>query len=395
MSLSGFAVAIIGAYIAFLPLLQILLPIKAAEIEPANATAVLGMVAASGAVVAGIANFVIGWLSDRTRSYFRGRRPWIIAGLFGIAASDAAIWQAHSLPALLIAFGLFQLTFNMMFSPLLALVSDRVTPARRGLVSALIGLGHPVGAVVGTVVVGSLFVREGDRFLALAAMVLIAILPFAIRLGADPATTTAPAIERGADRAQRGLSGNFALAWLSRACIVMTFTVSQLYLLFYLRAMIPHAPLLAVEHGVTLLAVVFGSVSAVSGIVAGRISDRTGRRRPFVFGSALAICVAMMALAVAPSWPLAIAAYAVFAAGAGTHTAVEFAMIVDILPSRDRVARDLGILNLSNIAPQIIAPLAVTWIVTLPGATIQWAFGAASIAAAAGAVLVALMRAVR
>jgi MFS family permease len=394
MSLSGFAVAIIGAYIAFLPLLQILLPIKAAEIEPANATAVLGMVAASGAVVAGIANFVIGWLSDRTRSYFSGRRPWIIAGLFGIAASDAAIWQAHSLPALLIAFGLFQLAFNMMFSPLLALVSDRVAPARRGLVSALVGLGHPVGAVVGTVVVGSLFVREGDRFLALAAMVLIAILPLAIRLGADPAAAP-PAAERAADRPGRGLSCNFALAWLSRACIVMTFTVSQLYLLFYLRAMIPQAPLLAVEHGVTLLAVVFGSVSAVSGIVAGRISDRTGRRRPFVLGSALAICVAMMALAVAPSWPLAIAAYAVFAAGAGTHTAVEFAMIVDILPSRDRVARDLGILNLSNIMPQIIAPLAVTWIVTLPGATIQWAFGAAAIAAAAGAVLVALMRAVR
>ena len=103
----------------------------------------------------------------------------------------------------------------------------------------------------------------------------------------------------------------------------------------------------------------------------------------------------MSALVIAPSLPFAIAAYALFAAGAGVHAVVEFAMVVDILPSRDRAARDLGILNLSYVAPQITAPLAVTWIVLIPGSTIQWAFAAAAVAAAAGAVAIAFLRAVK
>ena len=394
MSLGRFSVAVIGAYIAFLPLLQILLPLKAARIAPTQAAAFLGAVAAVGAVAAGIANVVVGWLSDRTRSRLGRRRPWILAGLAGVIASYAAIWQAQTAVALIVAFALFQVMFNMLFSPLLAIVSDRISPERRGWVSALMGLGKPIGTIVGTVVIGTLLAEEGERFIVLGFMVFAAILPFVVTLGPDPVFATAPSdpIEV---HTHRWLSRNFLLVWISRVCIVMAFTVAQLYLLFYLEAIIPGASPRAAERALTLLAVIFGTFSAAAGTVAGKVSDASGHRKPFVLGSAVVIAIAMSALVIASSLPFAIAAYALFAAGAGVHAVVEFAMVVDILPSRDRAARDLGILNLSYVAPQIIAPLAVTWIVLIPGSTIQWAFAAAAVAAAAGAVAIAFLRAVK
>ena len=395
MSLTGFSTAVVGAYIAFLPLMQILLPLKAAHIAAHGGAALLGFVAACGAVAAGAANFAVGWLSDRTGSRFGRRRPWIVAGLAGVIVSYGGILGAGTGVALIASFAAFQIMFNMLFSPLLALVADRIEADRRGRVSALVGLGKPVATIIGTVVIGSLLTRESDRFLVLGAMVVAMVLPFAWRLGPDPAPGIGESIGRPQDQAQRWRARNFALALLSRVGVVMAFTVAQLYLLFFLAAIMPGAPMPVVARALTILAIVFGVLAAGSGIVAGRISDRTGRRRPFVLGSAVVICMAMAALATAPSWPFAVAAYAVFAIGAGVHTAVEFAMVIDILPSPDRAARDLGILNLSNIAPQIVAPLTVTWILSIPGSTIQWAFAAAAMAAAGGGAMIAFMRAVK
>ena len=395
LSLTGFSIAVVGAYIAFLPLMQILLPLKAAHIAADGGAALLGLVAACGAVAAGAANFAVGWLSDRTTSRFGRRRPWIVAGLAGIIASYGAIWQSQTIVALIVSFVVFQIMFNMLFSPLLALVADRIVTDRRGRVSALVGLGQPVAAIVGTVVIESLLTRESDRFLILGAMVLVTVMPFAYRLGPDPAPGVRAPMGGPGNHPRRWLSRNFALALLSRVGVVMAFTVTQLYLLFYLQAIMPGAPTRVVGLALTIYAIVFGVLAAGAGIAAGRISDRTRRRRPLVLTSAVVIGIAMAALAVAPSWPFAAVAYALFAIGAGVHTVVEFAMVIDILPSPDRAARDLGILNLSNIAPQIVAPLIVTWILSMPGSTIQWAFAAAALAAAGGAVMIAFMRAVK
>jgi MFS family permease len=273
MSLGGFAVANIGAFLSFLPLMQILIPLKAAEIAPGGAPALLGTVAAVGAVVAGAANFVAGWLSDRTRSRFGRRRPWIVGGVVGVAVSYAVIWQAHSATGLVLAFALFQLAFNVMFAPLLALTADRVPTARRGWVSALIALGMPIGTAIGTVPVGTLVTDEAQRYAALGIVVLIAIVPFALGLSTNP-----PAPRPAGDMTgnYRWLSRNFALGWLSRITVIAAHTVAQLYLLFYVAQTAPGAPH-AAERGVALLGVVFGIASSAAAFVnAGRIPGQRG-----------------------------------------------------------------------------------------------------------------------
>ena len=374
-------------------MLQILLPLKVMQISPGAPAALLGAVAAQGAAVAGISNVGFGWLSDRTVSRFGRRRPWIAAGLAGVLCSYGLIGQARSIGALFAAFAVFQLMVNMMFAPLLALVSDRVPAARRGWVAALVALGSPVGAALGAVVIGSLLGREADRLIALGVMVVLCIAPFVWALGPDPPVSDDVAAQgAAAGPAPRWLSANFMLGWCSRASVICAFAVAQLYILFYVAGFAGRTGAPAAAGRVALLAAIFGVVSAGAGIGLGMLSDWTGRRKPFVIGAALTVAAGMAALALAPSWPHAVLAYTVFALGAGGYTAVEFALMVDILPSRDRKARDLGVLNLSNIAPQIGAPLGVTLLLAQPGASIHAAFAAAALAAALGAALAGFIR---
>lgn len=394
MFLGGFAFANVGAFVSFLPLFQILLPLKAVEIAPHAAEQLMAAIAAIGAAVAGGANLAAGWLSDRSGSRYGRRRPWILGGAVGVVASYGLIWRAGSPLGLLLAFVAFQIAFNALFAPLLALIPDRVPASARGWASALAALGHPLGTALGALAIGTLVVGEGDRYLALAAIVLVTTVPFALGLSADPPRSPVTRAATTPIWSRRYLSREFVLGWAARSCVTTAFSIVQLFLLFYVQSLLRAEPAHAAERGVALLGVIFGVTTAVASLVFGCVSDAVGRRKPFVVGGALTVGAAMLALAAAPSWPVAVAAYGLFAVGAGSHAAVDFALMVGLLPSHDHAARDLGLLNLSNIVPQIAAPLLATLILTMPGANIHWVFAAGGIVAALGAGMVTAMRSV-
>ncbi|MEF3088073.1 MFS transporter, partial [Bacillus altitudinis] len=81
--IATYTLAQIGAFISFQPLLQVLLPLKVAAIDPGAKAVVLSQVAFYGAVVASIANLLAGAISDRTTSRFGRRRPWMVIGAVG------------------------------------------------------------------------------------------------------------------------------------------------------------------------------------------------------------------------------------------------------------------------------------------------------------------------
>lgn len=391
--LFGYVVAQTGAFLSFLPLLQILLPLKAEAVAGGDRVQLLGAISAAGALAGGGANLLAGHFSDRSRSRFGRRRPWLVAGAGLTALSYGLIWAAHSPLALTAAVAAFQIAFNILFAPLVALTPDRVPVANRGWAAGLLALGHPLGLIIGGLVIGSLIRAEGLRFLAMALMVSVAIIPFALRLR-DPQVPGAGAAGEG-----RGPPSphrrNFWLGWVARALVVAALSVAQTYLLFYLqaggRAGAPARP----EQGVADLGVVFGTLNILAALAAGRLSDRLRRRRAFVIGAALALSAGLCGVALAPGWPALVAAYALFGLGAGAHTAVDFALMTELLPSRDRPARDLAILNLSNIAPQVAAPLLAGLLIDLPGADLRWIFAAGALSAGLAAGAIGLMRGVR
>ena len=394
--LAGYVVAQVGAFLSFLPLLQILLPLKAEQVAGGGRVQLLGLVAALGALAGGAANLVAGHFSDRTGSRFGRRRPWLLAGCLATMLSYGLIWQAHGPLALAGSVVLFQVAFNVMFAPLVALTPDRVPTADRGWVAGLLALGHPLGLIVGGLVIGSLITDEAQRYAVLALMVGLAVIPFALVLRDPQAPPTEPGRAQG-DGAPSPHRRNFWLGWIARALAVAALSIAQTYLLFFLQDALHYAGrgLGRPEQGVARLGVVFGALNVLAALAAGRISDRIRRRRALVIGGALAMAAGLAGVMLATSWPAMLAAYAVFGLGAGCHTAVDFALMTELLPSRDRPARDLAILNLSNIAPQVLAPVLGGLLIGLPGADIRWLFAAGAVCAGLAAAIVGLMRGVR
>ena len=85
--IAAYTLAQIGAFVSFMPLFQVLLPLKAEAIDPANKALLLSQVAFYGAMVASVANLLAGAISDRTTSRFGRRRPWMVVGSLGAAGA--------------------------------------------------------------------------------------------------------------------------------------------------------------------------------------------------------------------------------------------------------------------------------------------------------------------
>ena len=103
-----------------------------------------------GAVTAAVANIAMGAISDRTRSRFGRRRPWIALGAVLTVLSYVGIWRSATPGQFVWAIIGFQLAFNVLMAPLSAVFAERVPLALRSTVSALMGLSYPLAVALGS-----------------------------------------------------------------------------------------------------------------------------------------------------------------------------------------------------------------------------------------------------
>ena len=89
----------------------------------------------------------------------------------------------------------------------------------------------------------------------------------------------------------------------------------------------------------------------LTAVVGGIWSDRLGRRKVFVIASGLVAAAALLLLAFVTTWVGAFAGAVILGIGFGIYTAVDFAMITQVLPSADDRAKDLGVINIANALP--------------------------------------------
>lgn len=108
-------------------------------------------------------------------------------------------------------------------------------------------------------------------------------------------------------------------------------------------------------------------VSLVTSLISGVISDRIGKRKPLIAASSFIICIAF---AVPWLMPSAVSMY-IFAAlsgfGYGIYSAVDQALNVDVLPSKEEAGKDMDIQNLANTLGQAVAPAVTSGIVASTG----------------------------
>ncbi|MEU6314886.1 MFS transporter [Streptomyces sp. NPDC047014] len=351
---------------------SVLLPTHIAAIAPGDKVAVLGLIGGVSALFATAFNPIAGALSDRS-----GRRnPWVLGGALASLAGLALLGSVTTALLVGIAWCLVQATMNVYQAAVTAIVPDRIPAARRGTASALVGLGLPIGGTVGVLLASQTAEHLRTGYLLFGAVVAVAALlltGFCRDLPRpDPATTDTPS-QPASLRAQLAsfLSSlahhDFRWAFIGRALMVLGYFSVVGYQLYILDDHIALPDGLTPPAAMAVLTPVSMTAMAVSTLLGGLLSDRWDRRKVFVGVSAALAGLVMVVPVISPTWGGMLLFSALNGLAFGCFMAVDTALVTLVLPRAEDAARDMGVLNIANAGPQIIAPFVASAVVTALG----------------------------
>lgn len=358
---SGLVFAQLIFFVALLGPAIIGIGVKVQQIVPDDQkTSALGTVAGFGALFAVVGNVLFGRFSDRTTSRWGRRRPWIVGGTIVMTIAFLVMALGQTVPVVTAGWCLAQLGANATLAPFIATISDQVPKFQRGSVSALLGIAQNIGILGGTYVAQLFQDQMVILFVAPSVLAIGAMLLFAFILPDQRLTVRPPRMDLHEWITTFWLDPrkypDFAFAWWSRFLITLATFMFTTFRLFYLQDELglseDDAP-----AAVTIGVLVYTVALVASGWVAGKISDRTGRRKFLVAGSTLLFGVGIVALAYVTTVPQFYLVEALMGVAYGIYVGVDLALVVDVLPNPDDSGKDLGVFNMANALPQTVAPV--------------------------------------
>src|SRR3954451_2586386 len=394
-----YAAAYMGTILLLLAPLLVTLALKVASLVGIDrAPNSLTLVAGIGALVAMVANPFFGRMSDRTVSRLGMRTPWMLAGLGGGTLGVLVVALAPSVPVVLVGWCVAQLSFNALQAALVAVLPDQVPVDQRGSVAGVLGICLPIASVSGTFLVQLFTGNHLLMFLAPCAIGGLFILLFA-------ATLHDRRLEESARPpwSLRELAGtfylsprkspDFAWAFASRFLFVLAYALLITYQAYYLVDRLGSTERQVPEQ-IFLGTLVQSAVVVAASLIGGRLSDRTGRRKIFVFVASLVYGSAMFVLALARGLNGVLVGMAIGGLGFGLYMAVDLALVVDVLPGTDDAAKNLGVLNIAAALPASVAP-AIAPVVLATGGGYGLLYAVAGGCAVLGAFAILPVRRVR
>ena len=341
-------------------------------------------------VFAMIATPLWGALSDRTRSRWGRRTPWMAVGLVVVTIAMIGAGLSQTLPALLLSWVAFQVAIQAVIAPLSAAVPDHVPTEQRGLVSGWYGFAYTFAVVAGTAIgtittavwAGPTGITMGYVICAVACVVAMApFLRDRWERQEDGPRWPALATLRWADlRACYWVDvrryPDFGWAWLTRFIVTLSSATALFYLYYYLQdgvglvrddAASGVQGGLRVSDGVLILTAVYALSVFLTVVVAGIVSDKLGRRRVFVASSAVFVSMATLLMAFVPTFSVTVVAAMILGLGTGVFTSVDFALVTEVLPAAESNGKDIGIITLAIALPNVLSPIVAAVMVNSLG----------------------------
>jgi MFS family permease len=348
----------------------------------------------TGAVVALISNPLFGALSDRTHSRFGRRRPYLAGGALCGFGALALIGAAPSVALICVGWCLAQLAYNAVLAAMVAIVPDQISASQRGTVVGILGVCMPVGQIVGTFLVQllstnlTLALLVPGMFGMAGVLTLAWVLPDAPLTRDEPQAAQINPIEPLSRR-------DFYWAWLSRVFFVM----GSIFLQAYQPLLLIDGMGFAAAQGPRLIfrsTLVQAIMVVVWSLIAGRLSDRIRRQKPIAMAGSVIQGLGLWLIAMAPSYAVFLGGVALLGVGHGVYEGVNLALVTEVLPDRaHHAAKDLGLLNITNTLPQVIAPLAAPVILAMSHGNFRLLFLVAGAVPIAGAALLSPVKSVR
>lgn len=357
----------IGINVGFFAPIQVLLGLHAEQLDASQKNAILSLVTGVGAAVSLVANPLFGALSDRSTSKFGRRIPWVFFGTICAALALLLMSTAHTVSTLVIGWALMQAAGNAALAAIFAAIPDKVPVEQRGMVGGLVALGQTCGSLIGAVIGMVAASNLVFGYAIVATAVALCSIPFVL-MRQDVA------LPKGALEPLKPLEflrsfwinpvkhSDFGWAWLTRFLLYLGCQLCLVYLLFFLQDAIKHPE---PAQGVLVLTAIYAFCVIFSSVISGKLSDKDGKRKKYVILSSVIVAAAAGVLTFATSFTTAIIAAVLLGIGFGAYLAVDFALLTQVLPNADSRGKDLGMINIANSLPQVVAPLiawlTVTW----------------------------------
>ncbi len=392
-----------GDGVHWTPLNTIILQVLAVAVAGGTrGTLVVAQATSAGAVFAVVVPILVGYLSDRTSTRFGRRRPWIAIGtlfnLFGLGL----LAGAGSVPALIAAYLVVQISNNGAFAAYSAVIPDVVPVHQNGRASGLLNSMQQLGTVVGlfalTILlspdhlgsthagaVAGLWVvgifTAGSVMVTLAAIpeaplqrlrsaariripmrVAVAAVGFVVVLVALEFVLLTPVsalwfVVMGVGAAAAAVAGFASTGipqvratlgplrdrdffWVLTTRFFNTCGIWTIapYIGYFFKDVV-HRKDWAFDSSLWLLAVIGGGI--IPAVVGGFLSDRMGgRRKVFVYISAgmQAAVSAVLLFSLVTDLTVLYVLGVLFGLGFGAYQAVDWALACDVLPDRDNAA---------------------------------------------------------
>ncbi|MGW4201810.1 MFS transporter [Streptomyces sp. NPDC004726] len=345
----------------------VLIAVQVAELAPDDKVQVFGLISAVSALAGALVSPIGGALSDRTRSRFGKRAPWIVAtaliGLLGMAGSGAA----NSVPMLLIVWSATNVVLGVLQAVLTPYIADRIPLGKRGRASAYQGVAWLTGNTIGIALASQFTLSVLTGYLLFGAVAAAASLLF-VFVAREKSTLNVERVPltlrdlRDLHWVSPRRHPDFAWVFVARALFHLGYG-GPLYFLFYLvEDYIGYQG--DVAGAVAILALLIAAPTLLAGPLTGWLTDRTGRRKPYVIGSTVVMCVGLAVPLIWPTWPAMVVFVMMLGFGFGSYFASDGVLMTVVLPRAEDTGKDMGLFLLSGYVALAASPYFASLVVT-------------------------------
>lgn len=252
--------------------------------------------------------------------------------------------------------------YALVSVPYNGLIADVTPPLQRGFSSGVMGAMTLAGNITGAAI-GLFYFRLGvvGIYSLLCLIFVVCVLVTVFCSTEEPLTTESEDL---------GLKDLFLAYWeplknrdfmwvfLTRFLMQQGVATVTGFLEFWLSDMVSLPHCWSPERSVAMILLPLLLAAAAFSIIGGFLSDALQRRKPLVIGSAIlmSICALIFAFLKGKyAFYAAIPVAVTFGVGFGAYSAIDFALVMDVLPKEKDKAKDLAVWHQALVLPQAIA----------------------------------------
>ncbi len=351
-----------GVFVAFITPLAISLAIKISQLAPGH-DEYLGYITGAGALAVMLTGPFLGIASDRTRTRLGRRRPFMIGGMILGVVSLIVMATAPNVIVLGAGWILAQLGWGQVLGNLQISTADRLPESQRGKVAGLTGFATQIAPVLGVGLASGFANDNLLLFLIPGAVGVVLVTLFVLFVHEDDSRDMVFSEKLDIGKVLRKLVFNprrypdYAWNWLGRFLFYFGLTLNTTFTAFFFAARLGVS---VTEVAGTIAILSLGGIFAVTlgALGGGFLSDKLRRRRIFVLSSGVIFGAGAVVMAFAGDLPMLVVGSLLGSVGIGMFSAVDQALLLDVLPERDTDAgRFMSIIGFATSIPQAVAPL--------------------------------------